>query len=1561
MASPIRLHILANARLEIELIISSSSNDVPYRNQKDNDPTNQNPTPTQDNPAEQTNDIDPTKQQQSQELVYDNYDDDSVDYRSTANTRKTIVRKLSYKRRRNNYQDIVEPLQSVVHSQAHSHMYTITNRTELPLLDNEDNDTEEDDAYNDILKGYASPTSAVTLPSGIRKEKMIHEDATAFAYLHPPLGLASRVDWKRISTAGSSSSTTSDGVCIDVSMSSDVEVFDDGINGTISQRKKRQEEINAVAYFSLMGGFAYFDKDMKLLHVNAISTSYNNNELITSSPQDNLPISTPNNKATTPPSSNNQQQHNELDLLGPLTPHPSALRELRVTHHRCIGLTPGLPILHEAGYIAMSWVRPGETFHDSNGDVSLCKENEHGSFVFWKDGCFGNGGGKSGGKGVGGGERRDVAVVYTLDVLQKGGDAEGDVALSLITAMGLIQPELVMEQHQRYQEQHQQQTGDTRQQPRGGSKLESLLLKSMHATVDSDVMSSLSKKVVGVKGQQPMEKEGRHASSSSSVVRAMVRLKKGSVRSILMMGDDDSDDDEKDSDSDDTDDDTVSTTTGQGTTKRNLLSSRRMKNATQDITDLLPKAQLLHRDEFGWTPLHYACRFALTNTELISKMVDREASALILGDCYGRTPLHLACQAAGEYNVDNTVDKNKESLVKAVEDSIAALLESKYGKECVRQTTCYLKYLPLHYACEVYASKPIIQHLLATDEKEDETSTKILQRRRDNTGNKHQQQIIGQTIRQRDVAGYTPLHLALFKKHPPAVIELLLTADERCLNSLYIAFYDTYAPTTPISFKDYNLGRMDVHRTFHGYLPLHIACRNNSSFETVKLLLTADTHSLTIDAGVLTDPEVTGDDADTYASSGNDDGGEGDTKKCSIKIVEDVASPRYHRPVSLYRDVSHYDYEVVDGVMTERIVNMKTLNEKKKGVVALHYAVRHKSKDLINLLLKKISKKYSSHTVEDGDRTTDNGDGDTRTKADDHVKAIVHRTDSKGRNPLHLACKYGADPEIVRVLADSDPTGEIAHLQDHDEMSPLHFACDACDTTKPSVEVIQLLLDREASYLDFKERNQENKTTCCWVSSKKDDVFLSASKREGQEQTPIHFAIDCNASDKVIEALLQPKHFYLKGLDDMTLSELARRVKGSSILQQCVINRFASRKYFAFLLLELEVYILAIFGLFTGTEQLLKDSVQSSKVGLIVICIIFFCVRETVQIRSQTIEKYLLDAWSYLEILSIILLTLSANHMLEKQKDNETVPKTYLLLFSGDVLILQFIFFLRTTFLPFARFVGGLILIIQMLIPFFLISMLVLLIFVHSSRMHGECVDDCVIYVLSAALSGDEIPLNDTPSIIVHFAFGVIVLIILLNVVIAIVAEAWESASEQTSKNYWLYRLNKISEVRSLGEWGLTRILYWLDLIGWIDKIPDVRVEDNVPWHVEEPFTKVKDKSMYDRPHDYFPPCDADKIQEAHSLQGALYWARRGYKELKEKDSSKEQVGDKIQATRLWMQATWVCVKWVFSLFVYLILIGLGFATAGMSWPKNFRMWVLSVGVEEDSSNDKDDGTDKRN
>lgn len=77
-----------------------------------------------------------------------------------------------------------------------------------------------------------------------------------------------------------------------------------------------------------------------------------------------------------------------------------------------------------------------------------------------------------------------------------------------------------------------------------------------------------------------------------------------------------------------------------------------------------------------------------------------------------------------------------------------------------------------------------------------------------------------------------------------------------------------------------------------------------------------------------------------------------------------------------------------------------------------------------------------------------------------------------------------------------------------------------------------------------------------------------------------------------------------------------------------------------------------------------------------------------------------------------------------------------------------------------------------------MILMLVLLIFDHFSRIYEYYTNKCLIHVISAVLSRDEIMFDDTTSIIMHIAFGVIM------VIIAIVAEAWDFASEQLSKNY---------------------------------------------------------------------------------------------------------------------------------------------------------------------------------
>ena len=59
---------------------------------------------------------------------------------------------------------------------------------------------------------------------------------------------------------------------------------------------------------------------------------------------------------------------------------------------------------------------------------------------------------------------------------------------------------------------------------------------------------------------------------------------------------------------------------------------------------------------------------------------------------------------------------------------------------------------------------------------------------------------------------------------------------------------------------------------------------------------------------------------------------------------------------------------------------------------------------------------------------------------------------------------------------------------------------------------------------------------------------------------------------------------------------------------------------------------------------------------------------------------------------------------------------------------------------------------------------------------------------------------------ILDFLFGISIVIILLNVIIAIVTEAWEDASEEANKAFWSYRLDLILEkTRGVEEDGFFR------------------------------------------------------------------------------------------------------------------------------------------------------------
>ena len=253
---------------------------------------------------------------------------------------------------------------------------------------------------------------------------------------------------------------------------------------------------------------------------------------------------------------------------------------------------------------------------------------------------------------------------------------------------------------------------------------------------------------------------------------------------------------------------------------------------------------------------------------------------------------------------------------------------------------------------------------------------------------------------------------------------------------------------------------------------------------------------------------------------------------------------------------------------------------------------------------------------------------------------------------------------------------------------------------------------------------------------------------------------------------MRPENLYLKGFDDELITKLAKMSVKNRRIQDSIIEKLSERCYFN--LLFTDIYAL-------GTERLLGGRARLLEPSLLFICVLFFVLRELVQIKSQS-TQFFADYWNYIQIANWTLLFLSAKHMINEIGNSEPAVDKSMLIATGIMLIIQLTFFLRATFLPFARFVGGLLMIFHTLVPFFIVSSLLLLAFTYGFRVQGqeECPNlrECYHWTLQGFFSGAD-ETND----ILDILFGVVAIVVLLNVVIAIVSEAWDVSSEKKLTN----------------------------------------------------------------------------------------------------------------------------------------------------------------------------------
>lgn len=700
---------------------------------------------------------------------------------------------------------------------------------------------------------------------------------------------------------------------------------------------------------------------------------------------------------------------------------------------------------------------------------------------------------------------------------------------------------------------------------------------------------------------------------------------------------------------------------------------REMIRAVQDFWDLTQYVDHHMKGERRGL-LHTAVKNGCTRADL-QKIFDiaphEEENLLYKDEIVGFTPLHYACrhQPKNIELIQYLIDKNTKAVtMKDHFDRMAlhiacdagvshtvikALIDADVQKKSIRKATKLFGRLPIHIAC---FNKEIEMESIKLLCDADPSNDSLLTPSRD---------------------GRLPLHCALSQKLDVGIIKLLLGLNEVRDDATHSN--ESIEAVTASAHR----ARNALYERYEGMLPLHLAAWKNCTVETIEALLEADILQTTVMATV-------GPQSHLVRNLNHLD----EDERESQRHLEIAASTKSNYDESLFNKDYDYDDSIADTLESGRSSEIEVQissnkdNAKDINVTALHLAAQNGNGDVI---LKLLQKEADVRQNNDGFKYEDQ---------------CVKLQDKNGKTPLHLyisnegLSKYTKpDPNIVCELLEMDYNGETTHIKDNNGFYPLHCAVDRDDA---HVDIVEYLLVAEEQYFAHLAKNQiviEEKVKRC------------THTLDNRKRSPLYLAVKAGASEQVIEKLLTPEHFYLKGFDGNLVTGISSMAVKNTTIQNLIIKKLSERSYFSLLFMDVYANATALCVFLIGSQRFVDGTMTIKAPIVLLACVGVFILREFIQLKSQS-STYFADAWNWMNISSITALALSSKHMLENQGkvslDTEgnvsldfDIDKR-LLTVTGALLIAQFTFFLRSTFLPFARFVGGLTMIVSASNCFFL-------------------------------------------------------------------------------------------------------------------------------------------------------------------------------------------------------------------------------------------------------------------
>ena len=442
-------------------------------------------------------------------------------------------------------------------------------------------------------------------------------------------------------------------------------------------------------------------------------------------------------------------------------------------------------------------------------------------------------------------------------------------------------------------------------------------------------------------------------------------------------------------------------------------------------------------------------------------------------------------------------------------------------------------------------------------------------------------------------------------------------------------------------------------------------------------------------------------------------------------------------------------------------------------------------------------------------------------------------SDQAGLLPFHYSCAYGTHPLVLQVLAEAYPASLTA--TEGKGRTALHRAMvNANRDATP--KVIRFLLDNPRSRATINVRDKDGYLPLHLLA-------LGLRNFKSDDNTQRQNVSECLS--QYLDAKPEPAVDFLATIQDLP-DWLQDTAVVSKHVRDVLNEKIAKPLPTSILLMDGYMIILLIlcFGVasrnhidikFAADDEVVEDDTQLAVI-LLIGGASYFLLREIVQIVSLislgSFNSYLTDPTNLLDIAVITMVYYFAYIMFggnDPYLSNEAFRTGCA--FTQGILYVDVIVYLKSTYVDFAVFVGGVMYVVKRLTAFLTAVGVILLafaqmfyfIYYRSPLCDIENPEGCrfphctfedsllKVYTMMMGEIGDELRYHAGPTQLVaqilYVCYAFVVVILLSNVLIAIVTDSYEIIqNDRASIVFWSNRLDFVAEMDAI-TYGLQRRL----------------------------------------------------------------------------------------------------------------------------------------------------------